>query len=202
MKKTRETKKAARMSDAAVQAKTGKTWAEWFAILDAAGARKIDHKAIATYLCEQQKVPGWWAQMVTVGYEQERGLREKYQKPSGYAVSGSRTIAVPVAKLYAAWEDKETRARWLKENIVIRKATPGKSMRITWADGQTSVDVNFYPKGGNTTQVTVQHSKLADAKQAERMKAYWAERLERLQGMLEAWGSLTLPGRGPYGHSP
>ncbi len=32
-----------RMSDAAVQAKTGKNWRQWFEILDAAGARKMDH---------------------------------------------------------------------------------------------------------------------------------------------------------------
>jgi len=33
---------APRMSDAAVQAKTGKAWAEWFRILDAAGAKQAE----------------------------------------------------------------------------------------------------------------------------------------------------------------
>jgi hypothetical protein len=36
--------KAAGISDAAVQAKTGKTWTEWFAILDQAGAAAWPHK--------------------------------------------------------------------------------------------------------------------------------------------------------------
>jgi len=187
MKKGSEVKKAARMGDAAVQAKTGKTWGEWFAILDKAGARKMGHKEIATYLHERRGLPGWWAQMVTVGYEQGRGLRAKYEKPSGYAISGSKTIGVSVARLYEAWQNQKARGRWLEESgLAVRKATPRKSMRITWADGQTSVDVNFYAKGDGKSQVTVQHSKLADAKQAESMKAYWADRLERLKGMLEA----------------
>ena len=50
-----------RVSDAAVQAKTGKTWAEWFKVLDAAGAQKLTHKEIAAFLYEKLKVPGWWA---------------------------------------------------------------------------------------------------------------------------------------------
>jgi hypothetical protein len=62
-----------RLSDAAVQAKTGKTWQEWFAVLDAAGARAMDHQSIAAYSYQQLRLPGWWAQMVTVAYEQARG---------------------------------------------------------------------------------------------------------------------------------
>src|SRR5215469_1117257 len=73
-KKPKETK---RSSDEAVKAKTGKVWAEWFKILDKAGAKKMPHKEIALYLYEKQKLPAWWCQMVAVGYEQERGLRQK-----------------------------------------------------------------------------------------------------------------------------
>ncbi len=53
MKKPRETK---RSSDEAVKAKTGKVWAEWFKILDKAGARKWPHKEIAEYLHDEQSV--------------------------------------------------------------------------------------------------------------------------------------------------
>ena len=50
MKNANETRPVPRLSDAAVQAKTGKTWQEWFAVLDAAGARAMDHQSIAAYL--------------------------------------------------------------------------------------------------------------------------------------------------------
>src|SRR5437867_8122338 len=132
------------MSDAAVELKTGKTWAEWFKILDAAGAKKMTHQEIVAVLSQQHGVGPWWQQMVTVTYEQARGLREKYQAASGYQVSRSATIAVPIAELYKAWADEKTRGRWLDaEGMVIRKATPQKSMRITWVDGKTSVEVGF-----------------------------------------------------------
>ena len=175
------------MSDAAVRAKTGKGWREWFAILDAAGARKMNHKEIAAYLYERQECPGWWNQMVAVAYEQARGMREKHRKPGGYEISVSRTIAVPVAPLYKAWQDEKIRSRWLpKTPIVIHKATARKSMRITWTDDKKSVDVNFYPQGNTKSQIVVQQGKLPDAGAATRTKIYWARTLDRLREILEA----------------
>lgn len=187
MKEASDTRKVAGIADAAVQARTGKTWKEWFAHLDQAQARQLDHKGIVAILSKQHGVGGWWQQMVAVTYEQARGLREKHQKPEGYQISSSKTIDAPVAKLFAAWHDPKARARWLKESkLVIRRATENKSLRITWVDGKTSLDVNFYPKGDGKSQVTVQHSKLADAKQAEKMKAYWGEQLDRLKALIGA----------------
>lgn len=189
MKKAKDSQKIAGISGEAVKGKTGKNWQEWIAVLDKAGARKLNHKQIATYLYDVHKVPGWWAQMVTVGYEQSRGLRQKHQKPEGYEISGSKTIEVPVVKAFTAWESEKLRRRWLKDpGFTIRKATPHKSLRITWVDGKASVEVNFYSKGEGKCQVAVQHSKLVDAKQAERMKEYWGEQLARLKEVLEAAG--------------
>ena len=75
------------MSDEAVKAKTGKTWKEWFAILDKAGARKMTHKEIVQVLNSEHGVGPWWQQMVTVTYEHERGLRDRHEKPEGYQIS-------------------------------------------------------------------------------------------------------------------
>jgi uncharacterized protein YndB with AHSA1/START domain len=180
-----EMKKSSRMSDAAVQAKTGKTWDEWFKILDKAGGKKMNHKEIVAYLSEKYNVGPWWLQMVTVTYEQARGLREVYQKAKGYSANSSKTIAAPLAKLYKAWSDAKLRRRWLPEkDIVIRTATPEKSMRITWSDGKTSVSVYFLAKGEAKSQVALEHEKLPDAKAVTKMKTYWAEALGRLQAML------------------
>ena len=179
-----QSKKSGRMSDAAVQAKTGKTWDAWFKILDKAGGKKMNHQEIVAYLSEKYNVGPWWRQMVTVTYEQARGLREVHQKTGGYSASSSKTFAAPLAKLYKAWSDAKLRRRWLPEKgIVIRKATPEKSMRITWSDGKTSVSVNFYAKGEAKSQVALEHEKLPDAKTVAQMKAYWARALDRLQEM-------------------
>jgi 3-methyladenine DNA glycosylase/8-oxoguanine DNA glycosylase len=87
-----KTKQTPRMSDEAVESKTGKTWSGWFKHLDAAGAKKMSHQEIVAHLSEKHGVGPWWQQMVAVTYEQARGLRDKHQKPEGYEISVSRTI--------------------------------------------------------------------------------------------------------------
>jgi hypothetical protein len=175
------------ISTEAVQAKTGKGWAEWIAVLDQAGAKEMAHKDIAIYLSQKQGVPDWWSQMVTVGYEQARGLRSKNERPEGYQISRSKTFTAPAGTLYAAWADKRKRTRWLKDAapLTIRTATPDKSLRILWGDGKTSLDVSFYPKGAGKCQVVVQHSKIANAKAAEKLKVFWAEALDTLQAYVK-----------------
>ena len=96
------------MSDEAVRAKTGKSWSQWFAILDKAKAKDLPHKEITELLRGKHGVPPWWSQMVTVGYEQERGLRVKHQKCDGFSVSGSKTVAVSVAPDVAVTRGKKT----------------------------------------------------------------------------------------------
>ena len=175
-----------RMSDDAVKAKTGKTWKEWFAVLDRAGAKKMTHQEIANYLHTKHDVPPWWTQMVTVTYEQQAGLRDKHQRPDGYQISVSRTINVPVTKLYKSVANEKTRNVWLdEEGLVVRKSTPNKSMRVTWADGKQGLEFNFYSKGDAKSQIVVQHSKITDAKNAAKLKTYWSAALDRLRLTLE-----------------
>ena len=74
MKKPKETK---RSSDEAVKAKTGKVWAEWFGILDKAGAKKWAHKEISAFLRDKHEVGAWWCQMVAGGLRARARLATK-----------------------------------------------------------------------------------------------------------------------------
>jgi len=178
-------KKAAGIGDAAVHAKTGKTWSEWFVLLDRAAARRMNHKQIAAYVHDELHCSDWWSQMVTVGYEQERGLREKNETPEGYQTSASKTLDAPAKIVFDAWRDAKQRNRWLpKAPLAIRTATSPKSLRITWTTDASAVDVMFYPKGEGKCQVSVSHRKLKGQRKVTQMKEYWAEALGRLQKML------------------
>jgi len=74
--------------------------------------------------------------------------------------------------------------RWFAE-LTNRKATPGKSLRISWGDG-TNVDVGFLAKGDSKAQVAVEHARLPDAEAVGRAKDYWKRALDRLREILEA----------------
>ena len=167
------------MSDAAVSSKTGRTWAEWVAVLDAARAAEKPHGQIAAYVASLG-TPSWWTQMVTVGYERIRGLRQKGQsRAGGYAANRSRTFNVPVRKLFNAFANARTRRSWLPVKITVRTAIPGKSMRLTWEDG-TPAQFGFTSKGPAKSVVAVRHEQLPDKPAADAMKAAWTEHFDRL----------------------
>ncbi|MFO0964481.1 MAG: SRPBCC domain-containing protein [Gemmataceae bacterium] len=174
------------ISSEAVCTATGKTWDEWLAALDAEGCRTMTHREIVAVVAAKFDVGPWWRQMVTVGYEQGRGLRRKHQKPDGYQISRNKTLAVDVGEAFAAWKEPRKRRRWLADaEFTVRKATENKSLRLTWVDGTTTLEVNFYVKGAGKCQVSVQHNKLGGARAAQKMKAYWGEQLERLKETIE-----------------
>lgn len=173
------------MSDDAVREKTGKTWKQWVHALDAVDAANLPHREIARYLRNDLGVPAWWSQMVTVGYERIRGLRDVGQRRGGgYDANKSKTFPVPVSKLYRAFSRKPTRDRWLPGVAWnVTKATPDKSIRLKWEDGNP-LAVHFVSKGKGKSQVSVQHGKLAGKKDVERVKAFWAKRLAALGEIL------------------
>lgn len=177
--------KVAGMSDEAVKAKTGCTWERWVFALDHVKAHQWPHRAIAQYVHEKYQIEGWWAQTVTVGYERIRSLRERGQRRSGeYQATKSRTVPASLSKLFRAFSQPRVRSQWLPGvTVTVRKATPNRSIRITWEDG-TSVEGWFTAKERSKSQVQVQHRKLLSKEAANRMKQYWTERLDVLAQML------------------
>jgi hypothetical protein len=174
------------MSDDAVKAKTGRTWPQWLRALDALGAADWAHRDIARHLHHTEGLSPWWSQMVSVGYERLRGLRELGQKRSGsYELSKSKTLPVDLSKLYRAFSVKRTRDRWLEgASLKIRRSAVNKSMRIVWEDG-TKVDVAFHEKAPAKSQVVIQHKELPTRSDRERLREYWGERLGALAALLK-----------------
>ncbi len=173
------------ITDAAVRKGTGRGWGEWYEYLDAAGAREMTHPQIVAIIA-QRETADWWQQMITVAYEQARGLRDKHQKDDGFSANAGKTINAGIMRLFAAWTDDDVRSSWLDSSgWRIRKSTPYKSIRIKWKDGRTHVEVFFWPRTESKTLVQVQHSKLDSPEDAQRLKAFWGVALERLRETVE-----------------
>jgi hypothetical protein len=174
------------LSDESVKKATGCAWEKWVFVLDKAGATEMSHRELTTYIREKYDTPSWWTQMVAVGYERIRGLRAQGQQRSGdWSITKSKTVGVPLAKLYAAFNARG-RAKWMDGvKIIVRRATPNKSMRLRWEDG-SPIDVGFMAKGESKSQVALEHRKLTSKAEADRMRAFWTERLNALAAMLKA----------------
>jgi uncharacterized protein YndB with AHSA1/START domain len=174
------------MSDEAIRNRTGRGWEEWFDLLDEWGAAERGHTEIARWVAQEHRVNGWSSQSVTVSYERARGGRALGEHADGFAITASKTVAVPVERLYEAFVNSSRRKRWLPDGkLRVRTSSKPKSARFDWGDGETRVNVGFTAKGEGKSTVALEHSRLADAKQAERMKAYWRDRVAALRALLE-----------------
>ena len=179
------------ISDDAVLLKTGKTWEEWFALLDTASARDRKHKDNAVWLASEHGVNAWWCQMITTAYERARGLRDKYQRPDGrFQGSVSKTFEVGDDVLYRFWVNDGERARWLNEPVEITASTPPKSIRLTMATDGTKVDAYLLSVGDGRARLTINHGKLPDSAAVDQRKAFWKERLEVLRRLVEPSAAL------------
>jgi hypothetical protein len=175
-------------SDERIRERTGRGWEEWFDLLDEWGAAERTHREIARWVADQLGIGPlvWDAQAITSSYERARGLREVGETEQGFAVSATRTVAVPVERLFDTVVDEARRRSWLPDGeLSERTATRPKSARFDWGDGTSRVIVGFDSKGEQKSTMALQHVRLADREEADRMKAYWRERVTALKEELE-----------------
>ena len=176
-------------SDEKIRARTGRGWEEWFDLLDDWGAASRPRREVSRWVAEQLGIHplAWNAQAVTGSYERARGLRAAGEHADGFRATASKTVAVPVARLYDAFVRESLRETWLADApLRERTATAPKSARFDWGDGPGRVHVVFAAKGDAKSTAFVSHARLADADEAERTKAFWRARLAALKDQLEA----------------
>lgn len=175
------------ISDEAVKTKTGKTWAQWFAVLDKAKAQTLSHQELTALLRDKHAVPRWWNQMVAVGYERARGLRVKHETASGFSVSVSKTIDAHLNSVYGATADAKRRKSWFPAGAFEQSsATENKYFRGSWNGNGARLEINFYAKGSGKAQINVQVNKLSAEADVERERTAWKAALEKLRAKLEA----------------
>lgn len=195
------------VGDEAVREKTGRSWDEWFALLDAWSAAERGHAAIARHLAEEQGLSPWWSQTVTVRYERERGLREVGQRSEAFVATVQRTIAAPAEAVYAALTEPTQLSRWFTQEAQgdlrvgggYRNADgdrgeylvldPPRRLRFTWENPDhcpgTVVQADIASKGPSKATVRLEHAKLPDRKGFDDMKEGWGWALDNLKSFLE-----------------
>lgn len=164
-------------SDAAMLAATGRPPSEWFAMLDAESATSWGHTAIARWLADVQGVPGWWAQSVTIRYEQARGTRLPGQRADG-------TFAITKSTRFAAEQGAvldgaiAALAKHFGDPYAVSRDTSFQRARWNLPDGSRLVASADPPQNGKTP-LTLTLEKVTDAVVADGAK-------DRLAGLLAA----------------
>ena len=179
----------------AVERATGRPWEQWLAFMDAIGAGDLGHQQIAVQV-EQELAgavehPAWWAQSVTVAYEQHIGRRLPGQRADGtFATSVSRATTLGMGELLEAWTRFAAQDEAVRSIVVGHPRTSGTDRRATWrakaADG-SSVVVTSEPRGA-TASLVATHSGLATPEANDEARQRWASVVERFVGTLQPGG--------------
>lgn len=171
----------------AVRSATGRERDEWFALLDRWGAARRAYREIARWLAAEHGIGRWWAQKLVVEYQQARGVRAPGVRRDGtFEVTASKTVAVPIRRLFDAFVDARRRKKWLTDGrMALEGSRPPRSARFAWEAGPSRVRVELAGRGPSKSTVSVAHGGLPEARAAETMKTRWKARLAKLKTQLE-----------------
>ena len=196
----------AQVSDESVAKSTGRTWDEWFAVLEERGARGLEHKEIVRLLREDEGVEsGWWQQNVTVEYEKHIGRRILGQTAdAAFQVGVRRTISATASDAWsyltgegvAAWlqgapalpaEPKATVELADGGSAQLRSIDAPRKLRVAIErPGQPRSTLQLYVEDkGDRASVGFHHERLPDAATREAMRDHWRATLDAIQHHLE-----------------
>lgn len=165
---------------------TGRDWADWLAFAEREKLAGLPHHEIAERFGEAG-VSGWWAQNLTVAFEQHIGRRLPGQVGDEFRTQVNRTVAGEREGVLETWT--RAFAETTSFGGVALKGPPTTSVtpkrsywRINLADG-TKVQVAFEPKPGGKTMINATVDKLKSAEDIDAAKATWRGLLGGFSGV-------------------
>lgn len=171
----------------AVERATNRTWDEWLRFMDGIGARNLSHHEIATKVFEELdgKVDnlGWWAQSVTVAYEQYTGHRIPGQRPDGtFQTSVSKATKLGMQELMDKWVSFAAGDQDVLALVAAEVRVSGTENRITWrtrAQDGSDIRVTSEPKKDGTASIIAVQMGLQTNELNLEAKSSWSSILQR-----------------------
>ncbi|PWW23980.1 hypothetical protein JD79_03157 [Geodermatophilus normandii] len=171
-----------------VERATGRTWDEWLQFMDGIGAADLDHGQIALRVHEELgdsfEQRGWWAQSVTVAYEQHIGRRIPGQRSDGtFQCSVSRATSLGMTELMERWRafaDGDAAVQEVLAGGDLKVS--GTDRRLTWrtraVDG-SSIVVTSEPKGNGTASLVATQIGVPTLEANDEARGRWTAIVER-----------------------
>ena len=166
-----------------IETGSGILWPDWLTLLEP--FKTLDHTAIAREALSlikergQSISPEWWAQGVTVLYEQHIGKRLPGQRCDGaFSVTVSRTLPGDMDAVFELWQSWT--AGLTAFNGIPLESEPQSSRTDKWrywrcklADG-TTLSVNIQTKpSGDKSSLAINHDKLSTAEDVDLWREFW-----------------------------
>jgi hypothetical protein len=160
--------------------------------MDGIGAKNLNHHEIATKVLEELdgKVDnlGWWAQSVTVAFEQYTGHRIPGQRPDGtFQTSVSKATKLGMKDLMDKWVNFAAKDIDVLAVIAGDARVSGTEKRITWrtkARDGSEIRVTSEPKKDGTASIIAVQMGLQTNELNMEAKSKWSSILQRfLEGL-------------------
>lgn len=175
-----------------IEQATRRSWEQWLAFLEGIDASNLGHaeiaRAVQAELDGTVDNAGWWAQAVTVAYEQLIGRRLPGQRSDGtFQTSVSKATKLGMQDLMDAWVTFAANDPTVTNSFADEPRVSGSEKRITWrvkaADG-SSIVVTSEPKKNGTATIVATQAGLATHERNLEAKEAWAGVLKRfLEGL-------------------
>lgn len=194
--KAKKYEKIGRVTSASVFKGTRKSWDEWIAILDKAGARSWTHREIVVYLEKKHKLGPWWQQGVVLGFELAIGRRQEGQDLKGrYTVTTTKSLPIDAKEGWKLLVSEPGQATWLQpmyelpmqaKSIFetedgyfgeIRTIQKGRRMRLSWSYPdwafKTAVEILVVARPKGKSILVFNHGQIPDAKIRACLRVRW-----------------------------
>lgn len=182
--------RATNLSIEALESGTGRPWSELLAAIDAFGGANKPHGEIVGFVQNLLDVEnsGWWAQGVTVAYEQQIGRRQPGQSSTGeWRCTVSRTLAGTIDNAFDAWlRFAEGRTKFadsaaVGDPVVGSREGRWRRWRVDLEDGsRVNVDIDLKPPTPREqsaaivkARLSVTHGRLSGADDRDARKTWW-----------------------------
>lgn len=171
-----------------IEAATGRPWEEWTKWLKEIGAAELSHpdivKLVRGALDGKTDSPGWWAQNVTVAFEQHIGRRSPGQSNDGlFEVSVTKTLVGTKEDVYALWTEAHSHAKEFRGNVIKNVRTSTTPVRLYWrcdfADGSTFA-IATEQRAPGKAMIAATHTKLKSEAEKDQWRLYWKELISKL----------------------
>lgn len=172
---------------ASIEKATKKSWEQWVKELDESGGRDLSHADLARKLHEvlDGKVDShsWWAQGITVAYEQHIGKRIPGQLANGlFELAISKTVASSRSNLFirvVEWFEGHTELNGQELHKPRSSETPNRSnWRCDFADG--SKFAATVEGDDKKSKLVLSHTSVPSKQEADNWKVFWKKVADEL----------------------
>lgn len=169
-----------------IEKATHKTWSEWTAELDSVKARELTHGELATTVRKllegTVENPSWWAQSITVAYEQHIGRRVPGQLADGtFEIAVSKTTQFSREVLFSRVVEWFGSQATLNNHEVLKPRSTETPKRSTWrCDFADKSKFSATVEGvGEKAKLVLAHTAIPSAEEAETWKSFWQSEIVR-----------------------